>query len=80
MLAVWLALVLATLGSAWLAEHHAVVGNWTAPAVMLIAALKGRGIVLHFMELNAAPTVWRLAFEVWIGIATTVVIALWSVS
>lgn len=80
MLVVWLALVLATLSSAWLAEHHAIAGNWTAPAVMLIAALKGRGIVLHFMELNAAPLAWRIAFEVWIGIATAVIIVLWAAS
>ena len=72
-LLVWLFLVTATLGSAWLAEHHAFAGRLTAAFVMLVALFKGRAIMLYFMELRGAPLAWRMAFEVW-GVAVTVVI------
>lgn len=45
---VWLFLVVATVTSGWLVEHHSVAGRWTAAAVMLVAALKGRAVLLYF--------------------------------
>ena len=75
---VWLFLAAATLGSAWLAEHHAVAGQWTGAFVMVVALLKGRAIMLYFMELRCAPRAWRIAFEVWGLAATTLIIGLWA--
>ena len=77
---VWLFLVTATLGSAWLAEHHAAAGRWTAVAVMLVAALKGRAVILYFMEMKSAPLVWRTAFEVWIWLSTGLIVTFWALS
>lgn len=74
---VWLFLVVATLGSGWLAEHHALAGRWTAVAVMLVAALKARAVILYFMEMKQAPRAWRVAFEIWIWLVATLIVGLW---
>lgn len=74
---IWLFLVLATLGSTWLAGHHTFAGEWTAVFVMLVACVKARAIMLYFMDLRVASPAWRLSFEVW-GIASAaVIIGLW---
>lgn len=74
---VWLFLVLATLGSTWLAGHHSFAGEWAAVFVMLVAYVKARAIMLYFMDLRVANRAWRLSYETW-GIASaTVIIGLW---
>lgn len=75
---VWLFLVGATLGSAWLAEHHAFAGHLTGLFVMLVAFFKGRMIMMHFMEMRGAPSSWRLAFDIWGVAATAVIVGLWA--
>ncbi len=75
---VWLFLVGATLASAWLAEHHAFAGHFTAVFVMLVAFCKGRAILLYFMAMRGAPRAWRIAFEVWAVVATVSVAGLWA--
>ncbi len=77
---VWLFLVSATLCSGWLAEHHGFAGRWTAAAVMFVAAVKGRAVILYFMELKGAPRGWRVAFEVWIWLVPALIVALWAAS
>ena len=72
---VWLALLAATLCSRWVGEHHAA-GIWTVLLVMLIAAAKARQVALHFMELKAAPLVWRLSFEAWVVLSTAMIASL----
>jgi len=62
---VWLALVLTTIGSWWIAEHHDI-GELTVLAVMAIALVKCRLVFLHFMELKSAPVALRLFYEIWI--------------
>jgi len=76
---VWLFLVVATVTSGWLVEHHSAAGRWTAAAVMLVAALKGRAVLLYFMELKTAPRAWRVVFELWIWLCAAVIVALWAV-
>jgi hypothetical protein len=61
----WLGLLAATLAAWWLAEHQGAA-VWIGPLIILIAAAKARAVVLHFMELGAAPLVWRLFFEAWV--------------
>ena len=75
---VWLFLVGATLGSAWLAEHHAFAGSLTGLFVMLVAFIKGRAIMRYFMEMRAAPLSWRLAFDIWGVAATATIFGLWA--
>lgn len=72
----WVALVAATLGSWWLAEHHGA-GVWTVSLVMSVAAFKVRLVLLHFMELNSAPRAWRLAFGAWTLASVGLIVALW---
>ena len=72
---VWLSLLAATLCSWWLGEHHAA-GPWTVLPVMLIAAAKARAVALHFMELKAAPPMWRVSFEAWILLSTGMIASL----
>lgn len=74
---IWLFLVLATLGSTWLAGHHAFAGEWTVVFIMLVAYFKARAIMLYFMDIRAADMAWRVPFEVW-GIASAgIIIAIW---
>jgi heme/copper-type cytochrome/quinol oxidase subunit 4 len=75
---VWLFLVSATLGSGWLAEHHGFASRWTAAAVMLVAAIKGRAVIMHFMELKGAPRAWRVAFELWMWLCPGLIVAVWA--
>lgn len=77
-LLVWLFLVGATLGSAWLAEHHAFAGDLTALFVMLVAFCKGFVIMRYFMEMRSAPTSWRLAFDLWGVAVTAAIVGLWA--
>jgi heme/copper-type cytochrome/quinol oxidase subunit 4 len=74
---VWLCLVLATLGSSWLAGHHSLTGEWTTVFVILVAYVKARAIMLYFMDLRAAELRWRLSFEAWGVASAAVIIALW---
>jgi len=77
---VWAFLVIATLGSAWLAEHQGSIGQWSALFVMVVAYVKGRAVMMYFMELRGAPFAWRLAFEIWALVATSVIVGLWFLS
>jgi caa(3)-type oxidase subunit IV len=76
---VWLGLVAATLAGWWLAEHQGA-GHWTVLLIMLIAAAKARAVVLHFMELGAAPLRWRLFFEAWVLLSAGTVAGLYWLS
>lgn len=77
---VWLFLITATLTSGWLAEHHGIAGRWSAAAVMFVAALKARAVILYFMELKGGHRAWRLAFELWILLVTGLIVGLWAAS
>ena len=78
---VWLFLVLATLCSGLLGEHHGMVGGIAAvAAIMFIAAIKGRAVILHFMEIKGAPLSWRILFEAWIWGICLLIVAIWAFS
>ncbi|MGU7774768.1 cytochrome C oxidase subunit IV family protein [Burkholderia sp. MR1-5-21] len=77
-LIVWLFLVTATLCSGLLAEHRIVSGGAvTVAGIMLIAAIKGRAVILHFMEIKTVPLPWRVAFESWIWVVCGLIVAIW---
>ncbi|AYQ44148.1 hypothetical protein CVS37_40165 [Burkholderia lata] len=76
---VWLFLMVATLCSGFLAEHHGFANGLTAVvAIMFIAAIKGRAVLLHFMEIKAAPLPWRIAFEAWMWGVCGAIVAFWA--
>jgi len=71
---VWAALVLAT-GLAWWSANGGVVSSIEATAiVVIVAAVKARLVILHFMDLKEAPRSWRLLFEAWVVLATAVIL------
>ena len=62
---VWLVLIAAAVSS-WTVSEHSTAVKVAASAVVLIAALKVRLIVMHFMGLRWRPRPWRILFELWI--------------
>ena len=62
---VWLVLMAAAVLS-WMISEHSTAAKVATSAVVLIAALKVRLIVMHFMELRWRPRPWRILFELWI--------------
>ena len=76
---VWLFLVVASLLTAWVADHGVMFGRWTVIAVLVIALLKARAVILYYMEVRCAPRQLRLAFEAWAAFVTVMVGGLWLV-
>ena len=74
---VWLFLVIASLFTAWVADDGNLFGRWTVAAVLVIALLKARGVILYYMEVRCAPWQLRLAFEAWAALVTLVIGGLW---
>lgn len=75
--AVWVFLVVATLTTGWLADHHGLAGEWTVAVVMLVAVFKARAVILYYMEVKYAPFTLRLVFEAWVWIASGLILGLW---
>jgi heme/copper-type cytochrome/quinol oxidase subunit 4 len=76
----WGFLVVASLATYTLVERHALGVEGAVSIVMVLAAIKVRMIVLHFMELKHAPRGWRAAFEIWAILVTAVILGLWFLS
>jgi len=70
---VWLVLIAAAVLSWTLSENSTAV-KVAASAVVLIAALKVRLIVMHFMELRWRPRPWRMLFELWTFGVTAIIL------
>lgn len=69
----WLLLMVATCISWALAEGR-VLSSSAVVVIIIIAAIKIRLVFLYFMEVNNMPLLWRLAFESWICVVTTVIL------
>ncbi|HJV26212.1 MAG TPA: cytochrome C oxidase subunit IV family protein [Aromatoleum sp.] len=61
----WLVLVVATGATWWLGDVGAA-GIGAILAMLAIAFIKGRLVILEFMELRGAPLMWRLLLEGWL--------------
>lgn len=73
----WLILLIATLITWYLGEVGAA-GTASIVAMLVIAFIKGRLVVLDFMELRAAPLMWRLLLEGWlILVSSLILLAYW---
>ncbi|HJW27359.1 MAG TPA: cytochrome C oxidase subunit IV family protein [Rhodocyclaceae bacterium] len=73
----WLVLLVATGITWWLGESGAA-GTAAILAMLAIAFVKGRLIILDFMELRHAPLMWRLVLEGWlILVSGLILIAYW---
>ncbi len=73
----WLILVVATIITWYLGEVGAA-GTTAIVAMLLIAFVKGRLVILDFMELREAPMMWRLLLEGWlILVSGLILLAYW---
>jgi hypothetical protein len=73
----WFLLIAATiLGYTLRAEGH--VGLGVGLATLAIVYLKGRLIILDFMELRHAPRLWRLLVEGWLLLISVIVFAIYG--
>ena len=78
-LSVWVFLVIASLFTAWVADGEDLFGRWTVVAILVIALLKARAVILYYMEVGCAPWPLRLAFEAWAASVTLVIGGLWII-
>jgi hypothetical protein len=74
---VWAALMLATYTSTWGLSKELVSTSTATMLIMLIAAVKVRLIMIHFMELGHAPLAWRLLFEGWTVACTALILGMY---
>ena len=64
--AVWAALIAATVVSWWLGAEHGIQDVRTASlVVLLVAFMKVLAVGMYFMELRNAPTPLKLLFSGW---------------
>jgi heme/copper-type cytochrome/quinol oxidase subunit 4 len=69
----WMILIAAALASWALTERTAAMRIGTS-LVILIAAVKIRLVIAHFMELRFQPSPWRMVFEGWTFAITTIIL------
>lgn len=73
----WLVLLVATGVTWWLGEVGAA-GTGAILAMLAIVFIKGRLVILDFMELRGAPLMWRLLLEGWlIVVGGLILLAYW---
>jgi hypothetical protein len=70
---VWATLILATCASTWLLSKNSVTPEVATVAIVLIAAMKVRLVIWHFMEVRGAPLALRCVCDGWL-LAVTVLI------
>ena len=78
---IYLCLVLLTIFSWWLADGY-IPENLSAYKYitigpLLLAFLKVRLVIMHFMEISTAPLLLRVIFEIWVILVATVTISLY---
>ena len=73
----WVVLLIATCATWYLGEVGAA-GTMAIVTMLIIAFIKGRLVVLDFMELRQAPVMWRLILEGWlILVSSLILLAYW---
>ncbi len=73
----WLVLIIAT-GMTWYLGEVGAAGTVAIVAMLAIAFIKGRLVILDFMELREAPLMWRLLLEGWlIVVSSLILLAYW---
>ena len=73
----WLLLLIAT-GITWWLGDVGAAGTGAILAMLAIVFVKGRMVILDFMELRDAPLMWRLLLEGWlILVGGLILLAYW---
>jgi hypothetical protein len=73
----WAFLVCASIATGLLIGGKSLSPAVVVSLILLIAVFKARMIVLHYMELKHAPLSWRLAFELWVVAAASLILGIW---
>jgi hypothetical protein len=76
---VWAALMLATCASTWLLTKNSVTPEVATVALMLIAAVKVRLVIRHFMEVRRAPLALRFVCDSWLLAVTALILTVYLV-
>ncbi len=74
----WLILLLATATTFGISDSRSI-GLYAGIAPLVIAYIKGRLVVLDFMELRHAPSLWRGLFEAWLLLVSAALLAVYLV-
>ena len=74
---VWLLLMAATIVTTWVLSKDGLPTRMATVAIVVIAAVKVRLVLLHFMELRHAPLPLRLVFEAWTLAVTGAIVTLY---
>lgn len=79
---IWLVLIAATLTTFWLGESGLAGRAGIATVLLMFGLAYGKGllIVLHFMELNHAPALWRRLMTGWLALVTTLIVLIYAVT
>ena len=76
---VWAALMLATCASTWLLSKNPVTPEVATVAIMLVAAVKVRLVIWHFMEVRRAPLALRFICDGWLLAVTALIVTVYLV-
>ena len=76
---IWVFMVIATLITFTLGESGLTqMGNaWTEGEMFLLAYAKGVMVILDFMELKHAPTIWRIVLMGWATVTVLGIVLAW---
>jgi heme/copper-type cytochrome/quinol oxidase subunit 4 len=75
--AVWAVLIVATCASTWWLSKDAFSPMVGTVAIIVVAAVKIRFVVLYFMEVRTAPIPLRVVTEVWLLAVTALILGLY---
>ncbi|MCB5945558.1 cytochrome C oxidase subunit IV family protein [Acidocella sp. KAb 2-4] len=74
---IWLFLVSATLLSFGMGHGLGIRDHrYASAAILIVAFIKVRFVILDFMELRHAPSVLRIVAELWVVLAATALVTL----
>ena len=73
-----LILLLATIAAFWMRSDD-LVGLSIGATTLAIAYLKGRLVILDFMELRHAPLIWRSLIEGWLLLITGLILVFYVI-
>jgi heme/copper-type cytochrome/quinol oxidase subunit 4 len=76
---VWAALMLATCASTWLLSMNSVTPEVATVTIMVIAAIKVRLVMRHFMEVRRAPLALQLVCDCWLLAVTALILTVYLV-
>jgi Prokaryotic Cytochrome C oxidase subunit IV len=76
---VWAALMLATCASTWLLSKNSGTPEVATVAILLVAAVKVRLVIWHFMEVRWAPLALRFICDGWLLAVTALILTVYLV-